>query len=488
MTENSGAVIAERRGARSHTVVLVLAGVAGLISAFAPLAAAAVVVSAASLLILWLTLGRLRLWRLLATATLTGYVVLNYGFTNLALPIALPVPVGYILAFLALGIAVLGHSSEVKSLLREPVVWCWLTLAGMSLLHLVGDVSTYGTYAIRDSSFVAEGVFLLLGFLWARSRGGVDSFVRVLAFLFAANLAYALTYHFSGLLQSISPVSGVFRDVPILGSYTHTPVFLILGALFYALLGARVTRWPLPVVAGLVITQAGWSLVFQGRSVYVAAVLAVLILAWLYSVRAAARIGAGIIVGVLLLLAATSIFGVALPGRLGTVSAEFLVQHFRSMFLEPDTPAVGSAQWRLQLIPEVLDRWLQTPSTVLVGEGFGQPLISHVGTTGVQTRQPHNTHLTVLARLGIVGLAVWIFMLARIGCLLVVGSLSARRGAPFDRSVRVWLTIFFAIGALLTTVQPWLEFSYGAVPFFTVIGFALGYLQECRQSAAEKRL
>lgn len=42
-------------------------------------------------------------------------------------------------------------------------------------------------------------------------------------------------------------------------------------------------------------------------------------------------------------------------------------------------------------------------------EGFGKPLLEHMATRqGVAVRQPHNTHLSVLARLGLVGVAFWI--------------------------------------------------------------------------------
>jgi hypothetical protein len=76
-------------------------------------------------------------------------------------------------------------------------------------------------------------------------------------------------------------------------------------------------------------------------------------------------------------------------------------------------------------------------------------------------------------RLGLAGFAIWAFVHARILSTFARG-LRASRHEPAARSLYLWLLMFYSLGMLFTTVEPWLEFSYGAVPFFTLVGFVMG--------------
>jgi O-antigen ligase len=127
---------------------------------------------------------------------------------------------------------------------------------------------------------------------------------------------------------------------------------------------------------------------------------------------------------------------------------------------------------------EVWERARSTPTNLLVGEGFGKPLLEHTVTKqGVAVRQPHNTHLSVLARLGLVGVAFWMlfhFLLVRRFVHVL------RRRGQLDKKhsdLMLWLFIFYILFMLVTSVQPYLEFSYGAIPFYFLTGFALGIMR-----------
>jgi O-antigen ligase len=97
----------------------------------------------------------------------------------------------------------------------------------------------------------------------------------------------------------------------------------------------------------------------------------------------------------------------------------------------------------------------------------------------VATRQPHNTHLSVLLRLGLLGFLVWAVMLWRIFRVLL-GSVREIPVADPRHGLRLWFLVFFLLGVFETTVQPWLEFSYGAIPFFLLAGFGMTLAGEKR--------
>jgi len=483
---------------RATVLAWVLAVVAGAVVIAGALYLPAFVValgSVAALIVFALSLRGLRSWQVLTTLALAAYMVLDYGFANLALP-GLALPVGYAFLFLALGLAVMDHRHEIRSLLpsvaRESAVWCAGGLLLLVVAHLVVDVPRFGLYAIRDASFVLEAAFALLGFLWARRADGVASLTGVLAGTFLVNLALGLGFpSLAPVLQAMSPVVGVFRDVPLLGSYAVVGLMMLVGAVFFCLLEPGRVRWPRWATLALVITQLGWLAVVQARAVYLGAILVPVILAGLGHVRRAGRLVVGLVLGVSLVLGVVGFSGSAVSGRVGPVRADFILRHateFAAMLFRHDLAdyaqlagsegldsSRSSTALRLVWARQAIQRWRASGSTIIIGEGFGRPLTDFIIAGGVVTRQPHNTHLTVLARLGLTGVLLWVFLIGRVGLLLW----RAYRRRAWDedaegRNLSAWLIVWFGLGLFFTSFQPWLEFSYGGVPFYVLTGFAVG--------------
>lgn len=357
----------------------------------------------------------------------------------------------------------------------------------MSLVHLFIDIPRFGAYAVRDASFPIEGIFGLIGFLWARKIKHANMFLKALSVLFFINFIYSLTFPIREELQAISPISGLFLQVPLFGFYSQTALFLMSGALFYFLVASRISVWPSLVFYLLALLQVAWLLVFQVRSMYVGIIVVVLLLILFSGIRRGLKPAFGIALGIISLIIIVPTFDIEIPGRIGPTEPEFLVQHFQSIFLILGTPAEGSARWRIELLPEIWERWTASTMTILIGEGFGRPLIDFYLAGGIAVRQPHNTHLSVLVRLGIFGLFLWFLIQWRILSLFLSKMRSLPRGS-FERDVVLWFFLFYVLGILVTTTQPWLEFSYGAIPFFILTGFALGWMQGHENSISSPAL
>ncbi len=419
---------------------------------------------------------KLSSWQFLSFIALLGYTILGYGFANFAFRLGgVPLPLGHVLTFGAILLtAFFVKTRYFRTFLKEPVTICWLLLLALSLLHLLFDVSRFGAYAIRDSSFVVEGVALFLGFLWARRIESTALFLRLLFILFLLNFIYSLTFPFREVLIAHSPTSGVFLEVPVLGFYGGA-LFLVVGGLFYLLFGERISKLPSFVVLSLALLQLGWSFLFQARSMYVGIVVALFMVLLFGTAGKVLKVTSGVVISVVSLFLFISSFNVNISGRLGPIEPGFFVSHFESIFLKPGTPGEGSARWRLELLSEIWDRWTSSKTTILVGEGFGEPIIDF-SLGEVAVRQPHNTHLTVLVRLGLIGMVIWVILHYRIISLFFRGIKFYPKGT-FEYNVVLWFFIFYVLGMLLTTVQPWLEFSYGAIPFYMLIGFALGFIK-----------
>jgi O-antigen ligase len=426
--------------------------------------------------------GQFELWQVLALVALSPYIILNYGFDNLAVGAGgIHLPVGELLMLSALTLVILGpQKSTLSGVRRDPLVVCLFALLVLSLAHLVVDVPRYGMLAVRDSSLFFEAAFLLVGLAWARNVRQTALLVRWMFLVLLLNLVYVYTLPWNAQIQSWSPQFGVFHPVPLFGNYQQNGVFLVAGVLFCIWLAPSLVRWPRWVFLGLAIAQLGGLAILQLRSMYVGILLVLVILIILGQTRkllgAATTVAWGI-GGVLALLLIVSSLGIKLQGRMGPVDLSFIQEHADTVLALGDSNArmshdVDRGQW----YGEVWNRVRSSPSNMVVGEGFGQALIDFVTEQGIPVRQPHNTSLTILARLGFLGLSIWLLFLV----------LLARRYVQFLRrpsesaeasDLVLWLLMYSALAFLSTSVQPAFEFSHGAIPFFFLQGVAIGAMQ-----------
>lgn len=416
-------------------------------------------------------IGR-NLWLFPFWVALIGYIALNYGFTNLTIYIGpIPIIVGYLLMVMALIILLTTHGVPSAFIFSEPFFYLLFILCAITVVHLISDVPEYGIYAIRDASFVFEAFSAVLGVAW--SRLGSQSLTRFLTVVLTINFLYALSFPFEQEISAISPVSGLFQQVPLLGFYTHTGNFLLISSIFFLLLARHSTGLARNAFITLALVQFIWSFAFQSRTVYVSIALITITLVIFRRLREVTWIFCAIFATFVAISVLTST-GLRIQGRLGGIEPQFYLEHLQSLLLVEDTPGQGSAIWRLSLVEEVLSRWGTNDTTMLFGTGFGEPLIDFVIEGDVIVRQPHNTHLTILARLGIIGTIVWILIHSRI-LMLIIRLTKRKKRSSFERTLSIWLFLFYTSSLLLTTFQPWLEFPHGAIPFFTFIGVIIGY-------------
>jgi hypothetical protein len=187
---------------------------------------------------------------------------------------------------------------------------------------------------------------------------------------------------------------------------------LVLGALFCLLIGPRVLRWPAWTWTLLILAQLAALAIHQERSMYLGLAFVLVLLPALGEVRNSVKLAAILLSGLLAVLFATSVLGIHISGRIGPVNFAFLESHARSLLLQPGTEEIGTIEDREQWYADVWKRTQSSAANLLVGEGFGKPLIDFVvdddQNKGVAVRQPHNTSLSVLARMGVLGLSVWL--------------------------------------------------------------------------------
>jgi O-antigen ligase len=424
--------------------------------------------------------AHLELWQALVIVALTGYMLLSYGFENLAFHVGgVPIIISYGLMYGALALAVFRYRHLMPRALHEPAILCMLGLFALALLHLAVDVPSYGIWAVRDATMCLDGVFMLLGLLWAMKANSTVFLTKWLMVVFVLNMFYSFTQPWGEKLWSWSPKSGIFLSVPIIGNFNGRGDVLMAGAVFCICVGSYVIKRPSWLMLFLAGAQFLGIAIAQTRRMYIGAVVVLIILVFLGEAKKFAKLLILLPASVIVILLVTTVGGLEINGRVGTINLDFFKDHIRSIHDSAGTPG-SSVESRFDMVDEALGHFRQHP---VFGVGFGQPLLTEMDHNNAEgnnavTRMPHNSSVSYLARLGIIGFALWIaFHLSLIKRFI---SALRQRGRCDDKRLSafvLWFFLFYVLFMIGSLVEGPFEFPSGAVPFYFLMGFALGLIR-----------
>jgi hypothetical protein len=136
----------------------------------------------------------------------------------------------------------------------------------------------------------------------------------------------------------------------------------------------------------------------------------------------------------------------------------------------------GTKQYRLAWYNEIIDYTFQGPY-FWDGKGFGVNLADD---DGVQTTPDHslrevpNSHLAVLARMGVPGFVLWILLQLGFALALLRALLLYRRARDSQlASVTVWVGVFWTAMMVNSVFDPYIESPQGGIWFWTLLGLGL---------------
>ena len=139
------------------------------------------------------------------------YIILNYGFENLALHIGpVPVVVGETLMFAAFATVMFRYRGLLKLVTNDPCFICLMILLVLACLHLLWDVPRFGLYAFRDASIYIESLFFLVGMVWAMEGKNKRTLLKWFVLVFLVNTFYDALYPFSMKLTVVVATIGCF--------------------------------------------------------------------------------------------------------------------------------------------------------------------------------------------------------------------------------------------------------------------------------------
>jgi hypothetical protein len=172
------------------------------------------------------------------------------------------------------------------------------------------------------------------------------------------------------------------------------------------------------------------------------------------------------------------------------VSSVQVVDNVASIFGRGSDQTEGTKEWRERWWNIIVDNTVRGPY-FWTGRGFGVNLALEDGFANWHDerplRSPHNGHITILARAGIPGAALWGFFLATwLGAILHATSLARRCGQAKWAGLLLFVACYATSCVINASFDVALEAPMQGIWFWCLIGFGIGttmiyrYMQDNR--------
>jgi len=341
---------------------------------------------------------------------------------------------------------------------------------GLGLIHLQDDVRVFGLDAIRDSSLWYYSAFYFVGLVVGYDAQVGESVWRWVSRFWVMALIWGSCEFLSGERLSQMGPEVPLRGVPVL-SHSGSDLMQNMSMGMIVVFGLR---YPVSnrlarvvcLIAGIICLIA--LVTFHGRGAKLAVVSGVLMgCLFLVSPRGAPAISRRL--GTLLL---TTVVMLTL-GFLIAPEDVLRASHVDRLYeISLDEP-LGTTRWRV-------DWWVELVNAVAAdnaafGLGFGEslsiysPYLTQDEYSSWPVRSPHNYSMAVFARMGVVGLFLWLCILL-IGLSGLIKDVWRGEASPRREQSSLWIIML-----LITVVNG----SFGVLMDGPVLGiwfwFALGF-------------
>lgn len=404
------------------------------------------------------------------------YLVFDRGGAWIHIP-GTPLFVGEVM--IIFGIAAMSASKVPlgRAIRRSPATKGLVFWMGWGGTLLVLAITRYGIDAIRDSALWYYGIVaIFVIFLLVSNPGRLGRWLA----LYRKVMPYLLAWYPIAIVLAVMFDTGPmvpFSEVPVVSHKSGNMAVVTAIFLAYIWLVDGEDRVYSDSQRTLLTSGGVLVLLFasvQNRGGMVAAAVG-LFIAIAFMKRRKSEFGliAGGAIVIVFTLALVSNVSVPLFGD-RSVSAEQLITNISSVI----DPSAGSeretntTEWRLDLWGRVLSD--VTEDSPIFGFGPGPDLgeIYGIGGKGTETlRNPHNSHVGILARMGFVGVIAWaaLWTVWTIQLLLMRQRLM-RQGRRAEAAMGAWLVASAAMVLINAIFDPTLEGPQVAVLLWLIFG------------------
>jgi hypothetical protein len=479
------ALVGGRRELVELILVAALAIGLGALSSASPIGLLAAVSVAGLVAILALGRRSISLFHAAAAVLLVGYAFLGRGLAHVGAP---PIYLGELVLLLAL-IAFL-FTLPVR---LQPIHVLVVLFMSWGLLATVPYLGTYGLDALRDGVAWGYAVFALVLSVTVRTNhlAHIVGWFRQLLPIFIVWVPFAaVVSSVMGFSDSGEPGS----NVPLLVFKGGDMGVHLAGVGAFILVGLYTTSRA--NLLGEALLWVGWlvAVVTAGainRGGMVAALIATSVAAFIGS----ASRWLSLLLVALILAAAAGLFNPTISiGRNRELSPGQFIENAISLFTTSgETGLQGTKEFRLAWWQSIISYTIDGPF-FWTGKGYGINLADSDGfqvTADHSLRSPHNSHLEMLARGGVPGLALWAIVELAFAWLIVRGFFAARAsGQAFLAAVLVWIFAYWLAASVNMSFDPYLQGPQGGIWFWSIYGLGLAAVRCVNEASApaERRL
>jgi len=436
------------------------------------------------------------LWLKLLLFALFGYAFLGRTFAYLFFG-ELILVVGFIIFLLR---------PRFTLILSNRLLFLWGLFACLGLFRTLPYLSIYKFNAIRDAVLWGYGVFALLIVAFVNQSSQVSRalntyrkfvcwFLPIIPFF----LAFAQFGHGMPHLPWASEITLLALKAPDTGVHIGAAgIFLLM----FPDDRARHGRPDIPIYR--IICLIGWSLcateiVVLSRGGFVAMIIAIFVVCVLQPRTVGWKVGA-LSIGVMvfgLVVLESNVITANVRGR--SLNADTVTRNIDSI-TGNGSGAGGQEEnktWRLVWWRRIVNYTVFGPY-FWTGKGFGVNLATSDGPPGIppaeaRLRSPHNGHMTVLARMGVPGLCLWVALnLLFAFSMYRAFRIAERAGSRFWSNVNVWILAYWLSLVINMSFDVYLEGPQGGIWYWSIIGFGIACLRiqafEARQARLRSRL
>lgn len=414
---------------------------------------------------------------------LAGYALLGRTLAYVGVP---PLYIGDLLLLLGLVVAARYSRVLIGVVGRQPAAAFLLAFMAWGACLTIASLGAHGLDAIRDSVIWSYGLFVPVAYIAVVRLGSLSpvlSAYHAIAPLFLGWVVVSLVA--PALAATMLAQAPLLNQVPFAMKAGDAAVHLA-GVGAFVLLGLRasvdrrVRTWGwIRDIGYWILWLPGWvfaATASRGALLAVGApFLSIVVL------RPTRRMVYPLLTGAL--LAATVLpFAATIDRGAGrTVSLEQIALNLRGAFGESDYWLDGSRAWRLAWWGTIVN-YTFFGDYFWVGKGFGVNLADDDNFQVLEDsalRSPHNGHMTVLARMGVPGFALWVLLQAAFGWSLVRTYWRARRrGLDNWARLDLWILAYWIAFLINAAADVYLEGPPGGIWFWSLLGFGLAALDQ----------
>jgi len=425
-----------------------------------------------------------RCWLWLLCSCLLGYALFGKGFAYLGVaPFyvseAVLIPGGLIL---------LAKSRDfIRSMGRSFAVVMLCVFMGYGAFRTAPYWGEYGLNALRDAVIWGYALFALTLFVLAARNGMLVAWLvrRYRGFARVYPPVAALVLVVQTLRIPVPNLPGT--QVPLLSLKPGDAMVHMAGVSVFVLGGLGTVRgiaWLLNLFVAVMICATG------NRGAALSYVIAIAI-TMCFSRRARVFAPRLLLPVTVLITAGFFITPEVKLHQDREISLRQLALNYASVVMSlEDNPgnAEASKQWRLHWWNKIVD-YTFYGDYFWEGKGFGLNLAisDGVGSVSGTLRSPHNIHMTVLARGGVIGICVWVIFLVAWVVAVVKSLLRARfRNDHEWEALFAFLAAYWCACLVNASFDVYLEGPMGGIWFWDISGIGLAaarYYQDCTAPA-----